>query len=154
MVRTWIVSAVALTLTLLCAHGALAHCEIPCGIYDDGARFAEIEEHISTIERSMAAIRELAGATPVDYNQLTRWVTNKETHATEIQHIASQYFLTQRVKPLGDATPAEREAYVRKLTLLHEMIVTAMKAKQTTDPTVVTKLRTLLSSFRVAYGGS
>ena len=154
MVKTWLVLVVVLTLTLLCTHGAFAHCEIPCGIYDDGARFAEIEEHISTIEKSMGAIRELAGADPVDYNQLARWVTNKETHANEIQHIASQYFLTQRVKPLGDATPAEREIYVRKLTLLHEMIVAAMKAKQTTDPAVVTKLRTVLSSFRAAYGGS
>ncbi len=154
MVRTWLATVVALTLALLCSHGAFAHCEIPCGIYDDGARFAEIDEHISTIEKSMGAIRELSGGDPVDYNQLARWVTNKETHANEIQHIASQYFLTQRVKPLGDATPAEREAYVWKLTLLHEMIVTAMKAKQTTNPAVVTKLRMLLSSFRVAYGGS
>ncbi len=154
MVRTWLVTVVALALALLCSYGAFAHCEIPCGIYDDGARFAEIDEHISTIEKSMGAIRELSGADPVDYNQLARWVANKETHANEIQHIASQYFLTQRVKPLGDATPAEREAYVRKLTLLHEMIVTAMKTKQTTNPAVVTKLRMLLSSFRVAYGGS
>ena len=100
----------------------------------------------------MGAIRDLVGADPVDHNQLTRWVVNKETHANEIQHIVSQYFLTQRVKPLDDATPAEREAYVRKLTLLHEMIVYAMKAKQTTDPEIPTKLRSLLASFRVAYG--
>ena len=77
---------------------AAAHCEIPCGIYDDDARFKMVAEHITTIEKSMKQILELQGEKPVHYNQLVRWVMNKETHANELQHIVTQYFMTQRIK--------------------------------------------------------
>jgi len=74
-----------------------AHCEIPCGIYDDQLRTQLIAEHATTIEKSMKQIMELSKADPVNYNQLVRWVSNKEDHATEIQQIVSQYFMTQRI---------------------------------------------------------
>ncbi|MDY6953871.1 MAG: superoxide dismutase [Ni], partial [Thermodesulfobacteriota bacterium] len=35
---------------------ASAHCEIPCGIYDDQMRIDMIAEHITTIEKSMKQI--------------------------------------------------------------------------------------------------
>jgi hypothetical protein len=41
--------------------------------------------------------------------------------------------------------------YVRKLTLLHEMQVTAMKCKQTTDTEHTAKLRALIDAFAEAY---
>ena len=46
---------------------------------------------------------------------------------------------------------AAHEAYVRKLTLLHGMLVHSMKAKQTTDLAHVMELRTLLEGFGKAY---
>ena len=61
-----------------------AHCEIPCGIYDDELRTKLIAEHSTTIEKSMKQIIELSKANSVDYNQLSRWVSNKEAHATKI----------------------------------------------------------------------
>jgi nickel superoxide dismutase len=125
---------------------ANAHCEIPCGIYDDQLRAKLIAEHTVTIEKSMNKIMELAKATPVNYNQLLRWVSNKEAHATEIQHIVSQYFLTQRIKP-------DQKKYTEKLTVLHKMLVAAMKCKQTTDISHITTLRTLLKEFETLYFG-
>ena len=42
-----------------------AHCQIPCGIYGDEMRFQMLEEHITTIEKSMKLIGELsAGRAP------------------------------------------------------------------------------------------
>jgi len=38
---------------------AYAHCEIPCGIYDDEMRIKIINEHIVTVEKSMKQIIEL-----------------------------------------------------------------------------------------------
>ena len=38
----------------------LAHCEVPCGIYDDEARIKEIHEHLDTIEKAMKKIKELS----------------------------------------------------------------------------------------------
>ena len=33
-----------------------AHCQIPCGIYNDPARFTDMADHITTIEKSMNQI--------------------------------------------------------------------------------------------------
>ncbi|MHC4745459.1 MAG: superoxide dismutase [Ni], partial [Planctomycetota bacterium] len=43
------------------------------------------------------------------------------------------------------------QKYVNQLTLLHQMLVYTMKARQTTDPANVEKLRTLLAEFRNDY---
>ena len=42
--------------TTLLAAGAAAHCEIPCGIYDDEARITILLEHVATVEKSMNQI--------------------------------------------------------------------------------------------------
>jgi len=93
------------------AANAAAHCEIPCGIYDDSLRMKIIAEHLTTIEKSMKEIVELSRQAPVDYNQLVRWISNKEEHATKIQHIVSQYFMTQRIKQTGRITQDARVRY-------------------------------------------
>ena len=131
----------------------LAHCEIPCGIYHDELRVHLIKEHIQTIEKSMKQIEEISKASPINYNQLVRWTTNKEDHANKIQEIVTQYFMTQRLKPSEGADDATREAYLKKLTLLHGMLVTAMKTKQSTDLEHVETLKKLTSKFHEAYFG-
>jgi len=123
-----------------------AHCEIPCGIYDDQLRAQLIAEHATTIEKSMKQIQELGKANPANYNQIVRWVSNKEKHATEVQHIVSQYFMTQRIKP-------DQKKYAEKLTVLHKMLIAAMKCKQTTDLSHVNALRAHLKEFELLYFG-
>jgi nickel superoxide dismutase len=131
---------------LFSAAIAAAHCEVPCGIYDDDARFKMMAEHITTIEKSMKQILELQGEKPVHYNQLVRWVMNKENHASELQHIVTQYFMTQRIK-------LDTKDYSKKLTLLHRMLVYAMRCKQTTDLSHVNTFRSLLKQFQDLYFG-
>nr|WP_319571807.1 superoxide dismutase [Ni] [uncultured Draconibacterium sp.] len=58
-----------------------AHCEIPCGIYGNSVRIALLYEHIETIEKSMNQINKLSKSENPDYNQLVRWVMNKEEYA-------------------------------------------------------------------------
>jgi nickel superoxide dismutase len=86
-------------------------------------------------------------------NQIVRWVQNKEEHADELGHIVTYYFMTQRVKPTQKAKGKEYDEYVKKLTLLHKMLVYSMKAKQTTDVANVEKLKALLEEFRSVYFG-
>lgn len=74
-------------------NSAQAHCEVPCGIYNDSVRVKLIYEHISTIEKAMQNINSISNSKKSQYNQLVRWVNNKESHATKIQNIVSQYFL-------------------------------------------------------------
>ena len=126
-----------------------AHCEIPCGIYGDELRFSMIEENIATVEKSMKKIVELSGD-DANANQVARWVNNKEKHADDIREIVTQYFLTQRIK-LPSPESGAQAAYKNKLALLHQMLVYAMKCKQTTDTANVDKLRELAQEFKQAY---
>ena len=136
-----------MTILSVSASNSNAHCEIPCGIYDDQLRTRLIAEHATTIEKSMQQIMELGKTNPENYNQIVRWVTNKEDHASEIQHIVAQYFMTQRIKP-------DQKKYSEKLIVLHKMLVAALKCKQTTDLAHVQKLRQLLKEFEALYFGA
>lgn len=130
---------------------ALSHCQIPCGIYDDPARFQQISEHITTIEKSMKQVNELSQQQKPNMNQVVRWVVNKEEHADLLSEIVTYYFMAQRIKPVDKTDVEAYREYVEKLTLLHEMLVYSMKAKQTTDLSNVEKLKTLLDKFRAVY---
>ena len=147
-----LVPFVLLSLFLPALHGsAFAHCEIPCGIYGDEARFSAIAENLKTIEKSMNQINLLSAEAGKNANQLVRWVNNKETHADQIREIVAQYFLAQRIKAPANDDPAAGKTYSRKLALLHQMIVSAMKCKQTADPAHVKKSRELLEAFQALY---
>lgn len=132
---------------------ALAHCEIPCGIYGDSIQIALLYEHIETIEKSMKQINELSTSDEVNYNQLVRWVMNKEEHAKEMQEIVSQYFMHQRIKPKDPSQTDAYAKYIKQLTLMHQLSVFAMKAKQTTDLKYIEKMREVLHDFEHAYFG-
>lgn len=121
-----------------------AHCQIPCGIYDDHMRIHQIAEDITTIEKSMKQIKKLGRETPVDFNQIVRWVTNKENHAHKIQTVVAEYFMAQRIKP-------DTKQYSQKISTLHQMLLAAMKSKQTTDLSHVAELKTLLAAFEKLY---
>ncbi|AHW59026.1 nickel superoxide dismutase [Draconibacterium orientale] len=151
---TKIFSAVLITgIITLSGFQAKAHCEIPCGIYGDSVRIALLYEHIETIEKSMNQINELSKSENPDYNQLVRWVMNKEEHAKEMQEIVSQYFLHQRVKITSSADEAAYRKYVKQLELLHHLSVFAMKSKQSTDLSIIDTLREKLHLFEHAYFG-
>jgi nickel superoxide dismutase len=133
-------------LMFIMAGNVAAHCEIPCGIYDDQMRANLIYEHTVTIEKSMKKIAALSKEAPVNYNQLVRWISNKEEHATKIQHTISQYFMTQRLRP-------DAQKYPDKLSVLHKMLQAAMKCKQSIDIANVQILRSLLKKFEIMYFG-
>ena len=130
---------------------AFAHCEIPCGIYGDRMRIEQLREHFRTLEKSMKQVVELQKAEDIDYNQLVRWVNNKELHANKVQEIVYQYFMNQRITPVEKGDAEAYEKYVEQLTLLHGMLVHAMKSKQTTDIKHVEELRELVDAFEEAY---
>lgn len=127
-----------------------AHCEIPCGIYGDRMRVDLLREHFQTLEKSMTKVVEIGESDDKNYNQLVRWVNNKELHANKVQEIVYQYFMNQRIKPANEGEDGYGE-YVEQLTLLHRMLVSAMKCKQTTDLQHVKDLRDALDAFEKAY---
>lgn len=146
-------AALALLLALSFVPALLAHCQIPCGIYGDPARFDMMLEDVTTIEKSMKEIEAIGKAEAPDWNQLVRWVSNKEEHANKLMEIVTDYFMAQRIKPADPADEAATAKYVKELTLLHQILVQAMKAKQTTDLAHVETLRTLIHDFQHSYMG-
>jgi nickel superoxide dismutase len=142
-----------LAVVAILASIAYSHCQIPCGIYNDKMRFDTIAEHITTIEKSMKLITELSAQDKPNMNQVVRWVQNKEEHADEISHIVSYYFMAQRVKLPAEGDTNAQNQYVKKLTLLHRMLVHSMKAKQTTDVANVEQLKSSLNEFHKVYFG-
>lgn len=129
------------------ARYAAAHCQVPCGIYDDQARFDSMLEHTQTISKAIGQIGELAGTHDANgHNQLARWVATKEDHATKVQRIIGDYFMAQRIK-------ADASNYDKTLKASHAVMVNAMKAKQAADPETAKKLEASIKSFYEAYTG-
>jgi nickel superoxide dismutase len=124
----------------------LAHCEIPCGIYDDAMRVSMLKEHVVTIEKSMNTIMDLEKDKDKNMNQLVRWIMNKEDHANQFQEIVSQYFLTQRIG-------LDSKDSTQKVEVLHKMLVYAMRCKQSTDTEHIQTLRKLIKEFEELYFG-
>ena len=137
--------------SLAISQKGFAHCEVPCGIYGDSIRIQLIDEHITTIEKSMNQINELSKTGDKNYNQLVRWVVNKEEHAKKIQDIVSQYFLHQRIKSVDPSNVEAYAKYTNQLALLHQLQVLSMKAKQGTNLEVIKKLRKALHNFEHSY---
>jgi nickel superoxide dismutase len=133
-------------MTAAIASIAGAHCQIPCGIYDDRARITLMEEHVATIEKSMNEIAKLSADSPQNMNQLVRWVSSKDEHADQLTEIVTYYFLTQRIKP-------DSANYEAELKALHGMMLAAMKCKQTVDLKNVEDLKALIHRFEALYFG-
>ena len=110
-----------------------------------------IYEDITTIEKAMNGIIELSKEATPNYNQIVRWVVTKEAHAEKIQEIVSQYFLHQRIKVTDPSDQIAYDKYVKSLTLLHKILVDAMKTKQTTDLSFIEELRETVHEFEEVY---
>ena len=131
--------------SLFLPQSAHAHCQIPCGIYDDHARIEAMLEDAATIEKSAKLISELSSKSDAQSkNQLTRWVMNKEKHAQNIISTISDYFLTQLVKP-------GQKDYVERLIKHHAVIIAAMKAKQNIDIKYAKNLKKCIKALSPYY---
>ena len=130
---------------LLLQQPAHAHCQIPCGIYDDHARVKSMLEDAATVDKSAKLIAELAGKSDAQsQNQLVRWVMNKEKHAQQIISTISDYFLTQRVKP-------SQKDYTERLLKHHAVIIAAMEAKQNADMKYAKNLKESIEALLSYY---
>lgn len=141
----WIITFTIVGYSLVLPQLGHAHCQIPCGIYDDYARVQSMREDAATVEKSATLIADLAGkADAQSQNQLVRWVMNKEHHAQKIIATISDYFLTQRVKP-------DQKDYAERLSKHHAVIVAAMQAKQNADVKFANALKESIDALAAYY---
>ena len=128
---------------------ALAHCQVPCGIYGDQLRFEQLLEDAKTIAKAQAQLNELLAEgqpTAQSVNQMARWVMTKEEHAGRVQDTMQAYFLAQRIK-------ADSPRYVEQLKATHTVITSAMKCKQSADGTTAKALEEAIFDLYRAYEG-
>lgn len=151
MKKFFVFAGIFAVLNIFGALQVWAHCEIPCGIYGDEARFSGMAEDISTVEKSMNQINDLSKDTKANINQLVRWVENKDVHADKISNVVTQYFLKQRIKPVSIDDKKNYKDYTTKLSLLHQIMFHSMKSKQTTDIEHTRKMSALLEEFHTLY---
>jgi nickel superoxide dismutase len=152
--KKWIIGLTVIAvlgITGMYATNSFSHCQIPCGIYGDDLRFSLLAEHITTIEKAMNQIEELSAKSDKNYNQIVRWVTNKDEHASKFTEIVTYYFMAQRVKPVESSDKEAYKKYSEQVVMLHKMIVNAMKCKQTTDKQYVHELEHLVEDFHKSY---
>lgn len=147
-------SKLIVSLFALCAacilqpQTAKAHCQIPCGIYDDHARVQSMLEDAATIKKATVKLLELSDQDDLQsLNQSIRWVSNKESHAQKIIASISDYFLTQRVKP-------SQEDYAERLAKHHAVIIAAMKTKQSVAGEDADALIKSIEALESYYPGS
>ncbi len=154
MKRLAFLSLLVITVSLGGSRDAGAHCEVPCGVYADQMRFEQMLEDHTTIAKAMAKIREFdAPKSAQAVNQSVRWVNTKEDHATKTQHVVAQYFMTQRIKPVDDLTSAEGKKYLSQLTAAHNVLLAAMKCKQSVKDEHADALKKSILDLYIAYTG-
>ncbi len=141
-IRTFVL---LIAVSLIYVPDAHSHCQVPCGIYDDYARVKTMMEDAATARKAVEQMAALSGkADPQSYNQIVRWVMNKESHAQNVISTISDYFLTQRVK-------AKQDDYVERLKKHHAVIVSAMQVKQNSDMKYVDALETNIKALMAYY---
>jgi nickel superoxide dismutase len=153
MKSNWLIKSVVAMVLAAFPVRALAHCQVPCGIYDDTARFTMMREHVTTIEKAMTEINAINESEVKNLNQLVRWVNNKEKHADELAEIVTAYFMAQRTKPASPDSAADFVDYQKRIVALHHMLIGAMKAKQSTDIAQCEQLRAQIAAFEQLYLG-
>lgn len=152
MKHTFVSGCCAGVLLALAAVPVLAHCQMPCGIYDDAARIARIREDITTIEKAVRAVQDLSSKSDAEsLNQAVRWINVKEEHASDIIEIVSVYFLTQRVKPADPRDRKKWDAYTESLADHHAVMRAAMKTKQNVGLDAVEELKAAVDKLASRY---
>ena len=147
MLKTAILLNVLLLLGI--SSEAFAHCQVPCGIYNDPARVSKMLEDVKTITKAVKQINLLSKKKDAQSkNQLTRWVITKEQHAEMIIRTISDYFLAQKIKPVSKNNQKKHSLYLDKLRRHHEVIVAAMKCKQNSSQKEVKKLLSSINGIK------
>ena len=145
-------AALLVTAAALAPRPAQAHCQVPCGIYDDHARVHAMREDATTIEKAVKMIGELAKKKDAQSaNQMVRWINTKEQHAERVIRTVADYFLTQKLKPVAAKSGKEHAAYLQKLEAHHAVMVAAMKCKQTVSADAVAALSKALDGIEMYW---
>lgn len=121
-----------------------AHCQLPCGIYHDDLKFAQLDECIQTIKKAIDEIKANGGGSALENNQLVRSVNLKDEYADKIAHMMSFYFLQQRMS-------SSEKNFAPMLCKAFEILKMSAQVKSSVDVTLVNELQSSIASFKKLY---
>ena len=135
-----VLAVVALGFSPATQQEVKAHCQVPCGIYNDKARVAMMNEHAQTIIKSIESIK----SENINNARNVRWVITRDHHADKIVNLVCDYFLLQRVKKTDDN-------YDSRLKALHAIMLAAISVKQKPTSDAATSLVNKINVFSNMY---
>jgi len=117
-------------ITLLGQAPLNAHCQMPCGIYNDQMVYDQVNQFYKTVYKGVMAMKNNKLETVEDKNQFVRWVMTKERLCNETAEIITKFFLQQKLKPDDEDT--------KPLILsAHKLLFLLVAIKQTVDVDIV-----------------
>ena len=125
---TRIIFTILLALTPL-TSSLSAHCQMPCGIYNDQMVYDEVNQFYLTVFKAVKALENNKFQTDEDRNQYVRWVMTKERLCNEIATLLTTYFFQQKIMPIDD----NRDM----VNSLHQLLFQLVAIKQNVDIKIV-----------------
>lgn len=120
-----------------------AHCQMPCGIYNDQMVYDRVTEYYLTMYKAVKALEHNPMKTVDDFNTLVRWVMTKERLSDEIAELLSSYFLQQKIKPL--------DANVQLVQSIHRLLCQVVVIKQNVDIKLVEEFNKEWEHFKTLF---
>ncbi len=106
-----------------------AHCQMPCGIYDDQMVYDQINQFYLTMFKAVKALDHNEFKTDEDRNQFIRWVMTKERLCNEMATLITEFFLQQKIQPIDDN--------IELLQSAHKLLFLLLAIKQNVDIKII-----------------
>jgi len=120
-----------------------AHCQMPCGIYDDQMIYDEVDQFYLTMYKCVKALENNQFKTDEDKNQFIRWVITKENKCNELAMLITVYFLQQKIMPIDDNAELVKS--------LHKLLFQLVAIKQNVDIKIVKKFGKEWENFKTLF---
>jgi len=123
--------------------GLSAHCQMPCGIYDDQMIYDQVDQFYLTAYKAVKALENNKFETDEDKNQFIRWVMTKERLCNETAVLLTTYFLQQKIMPIDDNADLVKS--------LHKLLFQLVVIKQNVDIKLVKEFGKEWENFKKQF---
>ncbi len=121
-----------------------AHCQMPCGIYHDEMVYDQIDQYAETMYKGITVMNGNKLDSVHDFNDLTRWILEKEKESNTTAELISSYFLQQKIKPDEPET-------VKRLVAAHKLLFLIVAIKQNNEVKFVEQFAKQWDEFKLMF---
>jgi len=120
-----------------------AHCQMPCGIYNDQMMYDQVNQFYLTAFKAVKALEHNEFTTDEDKNQFVRWVMTKERLCNETAMLLTTYFFQQKIMPIDDNIDLVKS--------LHKLLFQLVAIKQNVDIKLVKEFGKEWENFKQLF---